>query len=157
MEFSPRELEILAIVQDNLPDSLSPYADIAEKAGMTEEMVFAFLARLRENGVIRRFGASIRHQQSGWNHNAMVAWIASREEAEVYGPIAASHSNVSHAYFRPSQSSDWPYTLYTMVHGRTKDECEAVIRELAAMLPLPDYEVLRSVRELKKTSMRYFE
>ena len=70
-QFTPAEQAVLRIVQDNLPDSLTPYADIAEKAGMTENQVLELLGSLKESGAIRRFGASIKHQKTGWTHNAM--------------------------------------------------------------------------------------
>lgn len=155
-QFSAAERAALAIVQGNLPDSLTPYADIAAQTGLTEAGVLALLSRLRESGAIRRFGASIRHQRTGWTHNAMVAWVASEEEADACGPIAAAHARVSHAYYRPSAAPDWPYTLYTMVHGRSETECLGVVEDLLGAWPLRDYAVLRSLRELKKTSMTYF-
>lgn len=155
--FKPWERAVLAICQANLPDSLTPYADIAAACGVTERDVLELLERLRGCGAIRRFGASIRHQRTGWTCNAMVAWAATPEEAEKWGPVAAGNPNVSHVYFRPSPSPDWPYTLYTMAHGRSEAECANVIAELAGSWPLDKYAVLRSVRELKKTSMTYFD
>ena len=76
MKFTDKEEAILRIVQKNLPDTLTPYADIAAATGTTEEEVIALLERLKESGAIRRFGASIKHQRTGWSHNAMVAWVA---------------------------------------------------------------------------------
>ncbi|MDE7371197.1 MAG: Lrp/AsnC family transcriptional regulator [Desulfovibrio sp.] len=154
--FSAAERAALAIVQGNIPDSLTPYADIAARTGLTEAEVLALLTRLKESGAIRRFGASIRHQRTGWTHNAMVAWIASEEEARACGPIAATHPRVSHAYYRPSRAADWPYTLYTMAHGRSEAECLGVVDDLLAAWPLREYAILRSLKELKKTSMTYF-
>lgn len=147
---------MLAICQDNLPASLTPYADIAAICGVSEAEVLDLLKRLKTSGVIRRFGATIRHQRTGWTHNAMVAWIATQEEAERWGPVAARNPNVSHVYFRPSPTADWPYTLYAMAHGRSEAECAGVIECLAKSWPLARYAVLRSIRELKKTSMTYF-
>lgn len=155
-QFSAAERAALAIVQGNLPDSLTPYADIAAQTGLAESDVLDLLSRLRASGAIRRFGASIRHQRTGWTHNAMVAWIADEAAADVCGPIAAAHARVSHAYYRPSPAPDWPYTLYTMVHGRSEAECMGVVEDLLGAWPLRDYAVLRSLRELKKTSMTYF-
>lgn len=155
-EFSEREKAILAIVQEDLPDSLSPYAEIAARTGASESEVLELLRRLKDSGIIRRFGASIRHQRSGWNSNAMVAWIATREQADAWGPVLAASRHVSHSYFRPSCFPEWPYTLYAMVHGRSDAECEDVIRELARNWPAAQYAVLKSVKELKKTSMKYF-
>lgn len=156
MEFSAAEKKILQIVQGDLPDSLRPYADIGEQCGVSEEYVVNFLSRLKESGIIRRFGATLRHQRAGWNHNAMVAWIATEEEAEKYGPIAATHPGISHAYYRPSPGPQWAYTLYTMTHGRTREECLKVVEELKDLWPLRQYAILESIRELKKTSMVYF-
>jgi len=71
--FTEEERKILRIVQADLPDSLTPYADIAkEVGGVTEETVMNLLRELKDEGVIRRFGASIKHQRAGWGSNAMV-------------------------------------------------------------------------------------
>ena len=156
--FTPTESSILRIVQKDLPDSLTPYADIAEEAGTTEEAVLELLRSLKEEGVIRRFGASIKHQRAGWAANAMVAWIVRDEKRDIdgLGSRAAENSNVSHCYYRPSAASDWPYELYTMVHGRSEDEVDSVIAALQADLKLKDYCVLASRREFKKISPTYF-
>lgn len=156
MNFTEQEKAILAIVQDNLPDSLNPYEDIARRCGVSEEDVLSLLQRLRESGVIRRFGASIRHHRSPWRANAMVAWIASEEQALDFAQVATDLPNISHVYFRPSSAPDWPYTLYTMIHGRTQAECDETVNRLLASWPLQEYAVLRTVRELKKISPTYF-
>lgn len=155
-QFTEKERQILAIVQDNLPDSLTPYADIAKICQVTEAEVLDLLNSLKDTGAIRRFGASIRHQRTGWNHNAMVAWLATEEEAEICGAMLADNPHVSHSYFRPTSAEDWPYTFYTMVHGRSARECQQVVETLAQSWPLKEYAILRSIRELKKTSMTYF-
>ena len=151
-EFTPTQKDILRIVQADLPDSLTPYADIAREVGTSEEAVLELLRSLKEEGVIRRFGASIKHQRTGWNVNAMVE----RERVEEVGTKASEHDHVSHCYYRPSSAEDWPYELYTMVHARSNEECTKVIEELRAMTGLGDYLVLTSIRELKKCSPTYF-
>ncbi len=156
MRFTEQEETILRIVQSNLPDTLTPYADIASEAGVTEDEVIDLLSRLKEDGTIRRFGASIKHQRTGWKHNAMVAWKMTEEEADVAGPLAARHPRISHCYYRPSSARDWPYTLYTMVHGRSAEECLETVAELRKTPPFAEYAVLESIKELKKISMRYF-
>ncbi len=155
-DFTSVEAAVLRIVQADLPDSLTPFADIAREAGTTEDEVLALLRALKEEGVIRRFGASIKHQKAGWSSNAMVAWICPESEADAIGRAAAGHPHVSHCYFRPSKAEDWPFELYTMVHGRNPGECEAVIAELQERLGLREYRVLSSLRELKKISPTYF-
>ena len=140
-QFTETERAILRIVQADLPDSLTPYADIARTVGCTEEEVLDLLSRLKKSGAIRRFGASIKHQKTGWNHNAMVGWKVAPELVEECGPSAAP---------------DWPYELYTMVHGRSEQECLDVAQELIATTPLREYAILKSLKELKKISMTYF-
>lgn len=155
-QFTETERAILRIVQADLPDSLTPYADIARAVGCTEEEVLDLLSRLKQSGAIRRFGASIKHQKTGWTHNAMVAWIVDEADSDAIGEVAAKNQRISHVYFRPTSAPDWPYTLYTMVHGRSEDECLQVIEELRRETALDEYAVLDSLEELKKTSMTYF-
>ena len=155
-QFSPEEQAVLRIVQTNLPDSLTPYADMAQQAGMTEAQVLELLARLKASGAIRRFGASIKHQKTGWTHNAMVAWKVTPEQVDACGLKAAEHSHISHAYYRPSSAPDWPYELYTMIHGRSEDECLGVVEDIRRTTALQEYAILRSLKELKKISMTYF-
>ena len=86
----------------------------------------------------------------------MVAWIVGEAESEAAGEFAARNPRISHVYFRPTSAPDWPYTLYTMVHGRSEEECREVIDELRRETTLDEYAVLDSLEELKKTSMTYF-
>ena len=155
-QFTETERAILRIVQADLPDTLTPYADIGRTVGCTEEEVLDLLSRLKQSGAIRRFGASIKHQKTGWTHNAMVAWIVDEADSDAIGEVAAKNQRISHVYFRPTSAPDWPYTLYTMVHGRSEDECLQVIEELRRETALDEYAVLDSLEELKKTSMTYF-
>lgn len=154
--FSDQERAILRIVQKNLPDSPTPYADIASGVGVDEATVLALLRELRDQGAIRRFGASLKHQKAGFSHNAMVAWIVAGEDVDEIGRQAAEHSLISHCYYRPSSAPDWPYEFYTMIHGRSPDEYKDVIAFLIRSTALKDYAVLESLKELKKTSMTYF-
>ena len=156
-DFTDTERKILRIVQKNLPDSLTPYADIAREAGTDERFVLELLRRMKEDGSIRRFGASIKHQRAGFSYNAMIAWATvSEAEADAAGAIAATHPLISHCYYRPCDAPDWPYNMYTMTHGRHKDEYLEVIDFILENTTLKEYAVLHSLRELKKISMTYF-
>ncbi len=154
--FTEKEQAILRIVQKNLPDSATPYADIASNVGCTEEEVLQLLQKLKDDGAIRRFGASIKHQKTGWDFNAMVAWEVTEEAADAFGKIAAQNPNISHCYFRPSSSPDWKYTLYTMTHGRSEEECRNTIRDVQNSTGVQNFAVLESIQEFKKISMTYF-
>lgn len=154
--FTEAERNLLRIVQRDLPDSATPFAELAARTGLNEEAILDLLRKLKKNGSIRRFGANIKHQKAGYAWNAMVAWQASIEEADKTGPLMAEDPMVSHCYFRPSPGDEWPYTLYTMVHGRSRDDVSETIARLKARSGLEIHTVLESLEELKKTSMNYF-
>ncbi len=154
--FTPLEEKILALAGDDLPDGPAPFEAIARAAGTDEETVLALLRRLKDEGTIRRFGATLRHQKAGWGHNAMVAWrVDDPGRAEAVGLVLADCPQVSHCYIRRTYPQ-WRYNLYTMIHGRNPGDCLKTAAELSQATGVADYTVLQSVRELKKTSMRYF-
>ncbi|HCR12265.1 MAG TPA: Lrp/AsnC family transcriptional regulator [Solidesulfovibrio sp.] len=147
--------EILKRVQGSLPDSAAPYADIAAAVGTDEAHVLDLLSRMAATGEIRRFGATLKHQKAGFGANVMVAWYVPEEDVDRIGAIMAKRPEISHCYHRVN-CLDWPYNLYTMIHGRTQDACRAVVEALCAATGLDDYAMLFSLKELKKVSMRYF-
>jgi len=156
MSFSEHEKKILRIVQADLPDSQTPFADIAREAGVGEDEVLSLLGRLKTGGYIRRFGATLRHQQAGYGFNAMVAWYVDQDRDIVdIGRTMARRTEITHCYERKN-CLDWPYNLYTMIHGQSRDDCQRVVEELMAETGLAQYEMLFSNEELKKTSMKYF-
>ena len=107
--FTEEERKILRIVQADLPDSLTPYADIAkEVGGVTEETVMNLLRELKDEGVIRRFGASIKHQRAGWSANAMVGWIVRGRDVEELGRRAAAIPTCPTATTAPPASATGP-------------------------------------------------
>lgn len=162
-DFSKTERSILRMVQGSLPDSATPFAEVAaavrSKTGqpVSEADVLELLQELKAAGAIRRFGATLRHQKAGWAANVMVAWVCPEEQASELGKRMASHQRVSHCYHRPPPAdADWPYRLFTMVHGRSQEECRQTVRELAELSGLQQQALLTSLKELKKTSMVYF-
>ncbi len=157
MNFTEKERAILGIVQADLPDSLTPYADIAKEVGVSEDVVIALLSGLVEDTTIRRFGASIKHQRTGYDSNAMVAWRIDENLIDEAARIASDNKNISHCYYRPSSAADWPYTLFTMIHGKTDQECLDVVEKLRQTTSLDEYAILESIKELKKISMTYFD
>ena len=155
-EFSQVERCILAVAGDNLPDGPEPFARIAEACGTDEETVLDLLARLKDEGVIRRFGATLRHQKAGYGKNAMVAWrVEPPHDARAVGELMAARPEISHCYERRTYP-EWKYNLYTMIHGKNAGDCARTARELSDLTGISDWLELKSVRELKKTSMRYF-
>ena len=147
--------EILKRVQGSLPDSAAPYANIAAAVGTDEAHVLDLLSRMTGTGEIRRFGATLKHQKAGFGANVMVTWYVPEEDVDRIGAIMSERPEISHCYHRIN-CLDWPYNLYTMIHGRSKDDCQAVVEALCAATGLDDYAMLFSLKELKKVSMRYF-
>ncbi|EPR35392.1 putative transcriptional regulator, AsnC family [Alkalidesulfovibrio alkalitolerans DSM 16529] len=156
LNFTDAEKRALAILQRDLPDSATPFADVATATGLSEAEVIALVKRLKDEGVIRRFGATLRHQKAGYGHNAMVAWYAEDGvDLDAVGAIFAARPEISHCYVRRN-CMDWPYNFYTMIHGSSPGDCLRVVEELIEATGIPQYDILESVRELKKTSMVYF-
>lgn len=154
--FTETEQRILALAGGDLPDHPEPFRVIAEEAGTDEAQVIEFLAGLKEEHVIRRFGATLRHQKAGYGHNAMVAWVVPDERVEEVGEIFSARPEISHCYVRPTYP-EWKYNFYTMMHGERPGHCAEVVLELEKQLGITDNCMLNSIRELKKTSMVYFK
>ncbi|OGR34963.1 MAG: transcriptional regulator [Desulfovibrionales bacterium GWA2_65_9] len=154
--FTETEARILALAGADIPDGPAPFAAMAEQAGCTEDEVLALLSRLKDEGVIRRFGATLRHQKAGYGHNAMVAWrVDDEDESQRVGKLMAERPEISHCYIRRTYPQ-WKYNLYTMIHGKNPGDCMEVVNAISTATGVSDYQILQSVRELKKISMRYF-
>jgi siroheme decarboxylase len=153
--FTDLEKKIIALIQGDLPVSRQPYFEVAEKLGLEEETVLSVLKNLSERGVIRRFGATLRHQKSGFNANAMIAWQVEEDRIEAVGKEVAQFPQVSHCY-RRNPAKDWPYNLYTMVHAKDETSCRETAKKISEKTGIRMYSILFSRRELKKTSMQYF-
>ncbi len=149
------EKKVLASIQDDIPITERPYYEMAAKVGLSEEIFLKTMKVLVDRCVVRRFGATIRHQKSGFEANAMTAWQVDEARIDKVGQIMASCRHVSHCYRRNPQK-DWPYNLYTMIHAKDKPSCRAIAQKLAEQTDVKTYTLLFSHRELKKTSMRYF-
>lgn len=152
---SDLEKRVIASIQGDLPVIERPYRQIAERLGITEDQLLAVLRDLCRRGVIRRFGATLRHQKSGFAANAMGAWQVPEARIGEVGEIMAASPSVSHCY-RRDPNAHWPYNLYTMIHAGDPETCRAIAEDLSRRTGITDYILLFSQRELKKTSMQYF-
>jgi siroheme decarboxylase len=152
---SDLEKRVIASIQDDLPVTERPYRLIAERLGIPENQLLAILRDLCDRGVIRRFGATLRHQKSGFAANAMGAWRVPETRITEVGEIMAASPSVSHCY-RRNPNAHWPYNLYTMIHAGDRETCQAIAEDLSRQTGISDYILLFSRRELKKTSMQYF-
>jgi len=149
------EKKIIASIQGDIPVVERPFLEIANQLGISEDELLKKINDLCARGVIRRFGATIRHQLSGYTANAMTAWKVEDDRVDEVGEIMASFREVSHCYVRKT-TENWPYNLYTMIHAKDEDACRAIAREMSKKASVHQYTLLFSVKELKKTSMQYF-
>ncbi len=148
--------KVISLIQGDLPPGGRPFAPLAREAGMSEEDFLARIRSLKERGVIRRFGATLRHQEAGFNSNAMIAWHVPEDKIDQAGERLARYREVTHCYHRRPQG-EWKYNLYTMVHGDSPEECRRVAERMSRETGVEEYEILFSEREFKKTSMEYFQ
>jgi DNA-binding Lrp family transcriptional regulator len=155
MVIDNKDKKIIRAMQGDLPFDLKPFEVVAKKIGITEEELIKRVRELKESGIIRRFGATLRHQEAGFKSNVMVAWYVPENRVKEAGRILARFSEVTHCYQRRPQG-DWHYNLYTMIHGASRKECLMTAERMARTIDVEDYELLFSEKEFKKTSMEYY-
>ena len=149
------EKKVIALIQGDIPVTQRPYLALAERIGITENQMIEILTGLDQKGIIRRYGATLRHQKSGYTANAMVAWQVNEERTDEVGEKMAGFREVSHCYRRNPQKL-WPYNLYTMIHAKSEADCLETAKKISEAISVPTYTLLFSKKELKKTSMSYF-
>ena len=154
-ELSDLEVRVIQLCQDDLPLEPRPFAAQAEKLGINEDELLAILHSFTERKLMRRFAAVMNHRTAGFKANAMGVWAVPEDDLEEIGPQMAGFAAVSHCYRRPTYD-DWPYTVFTMVHGRSARDCEATIDAIASETGVDEYTLLWSIKEYKKVRLRYF-
>ena len=144
---------ILALAQGDLPIEEEPFDCWASELGIDPAELLRRLAALKASGVIRDFKAILRHRQAGMQANAMVAWAVPEERREAIGRLLAEEPLITHCYERPGFGE---FALFSMIHAHSVPELETVIEGIAQRIGIKRFKVYTSVRELKKSSMRYF-
>ncbi len=155
IELTPLHHKVIALSQHDIEITPEPFKRIVEELDISYEEFFGILKELKEAGVMRRFAGILNHRNAGFNANAMVVWDVDEKRGEEMGEKAAAFSAVSHCYLRPKYPN-WPYNLFTMVHGKTTDETNAIIREMASEIEHFARRPLYSTREFKKVRIKYF-
>ena len=148
------ERKILAVLQKGFPKSQTPYEDMAGQIGIDTEELLAILEDWKKQGKLRRIGAIVNHFKVGYGAGAMVVWRAEPEDIERVGEILAGFKEVSHAYER-HVCENWPYSLYTMVHGANAEDVRRNIERMSQACGVNDYRILTTEKELKKVPPTY--
>ncbi len=154
-ELTAKDRKLLAQIQGDLPLCISPFAAIAQKTRWDEKELLRRIQSFIRRGMIRRFGAILRHQKAGYRGNAMVVWKVPEDQVPRVSRAMASFPAVSHCYLRAAHPG-WPFNLYTMVHGQSERDCQWIARQISKNTGMKDYRLLFSKREHKKSSMTYF-
>ena len=155
IELTPLHHAIIKRAQYDIKMESEPFKHIIEELDIDYETFFSILIELQEAGIMRRFASILNHRKAGFNANAMVVWDVDAENGEAIGEAAAAFSAVSHCYLRPKYDN-WPYNLFTMVHGKTTEETNGIIEEMAKEIESKSHMPLYSSREFKKVRIEYF-
>lgn len=147
---------LIVATQAGLPLVARPYAAIAEQLVISEDEVMARLQGLLGSGMIRRIGAVPNHYAIGWTANGMTVWDVADEQVDQLGALVGALPFVTHCYRRPRALPAWPYNLFAMVHGSSRDECSAKAEEIRLLLGAAcrANDILYSTKILKKTGLR---
>jgi siroheme decarboxylase len=147
---------VIRATQGDMPVIPEPYVPAAAALGVTVDALIEHLHGMVERGLLRRVAAILFHRRAGFSANGMGVWKVPDDQVLEIGPRMAAIRGISHCYQRPTYE-DWPYQLFTMAHGRSKEECDAVLDAVAASVPdLQDRAILYSSTEFKKVRLLYF-
>ena len=151
------DIEVIRATQGKQPVVPEPYAEPAERLGMSVEALLAHMEGMIERRLLRRVAAILYHRRAGFSANGMGVWEVPEDRILELGPRMASVRGVSHCYQRPTYP-DWPYSVFTMAHGRSKEECDAILDSIADEHDLhgSNRAVLYSSTEFKKVRLLYF-
>jgi siroheme decarboxylase len=149
------DIAVIRALQGDMPVVTEPYAPAAAAVGLSQERFLAHLEGMRERRLLRRVAAILYHRRAGFSANGMGVWKVPDERIMELGPRMAAYRGISHCYQRPTYQ-DWPYSIFTMAHGRSKDECDAILDAIAAETGIADRATLYSSTEFKKVRLLYF-
>jgi siroheme decarboxylase len=155
IELSDLDVAVIRATQGPMDPVSEPYAGAAAELGMPVAKLLDHLEDMRERRALRRVAAILFHRRAGFSANGMGVWKVPEERILELGPRMASFRGISHCYQRPTYA-DWPYSVFTMAHGRSKDECDTILDSIAADTGIEERRTLYSSTEFKKVRMLYF-
>ena len=145
---------IINKLQENFNIVSNPYKSICEYLNISEFRLFEQIKELKKAGMIKRISAVLRHRNIGFDFNGMTCLKIPDDKIKSAGEKTALFPEVSHCYQRPT-FPDWPYSLFAMIHSRTKKECFDIVNKISKKIECSDYIVLFSTKEFKKERVKY--
>ena len=155
VDYDEFDREVIRATQGDMPVVSEPFAPAAARLGIDEAKLLEHMAAMKERGILRRVAAILYHRRAGFSANGMGVWKVPDEKIEELGPRMAAFRGISHCYQRPTYA-DWPYSVFTMAHGRSKEECDAILDAIADEFSIAERATLYSSTEFKKIRLLYF-
>ncbi|MGI8413025.1 MAG: siroheme decarboxylase subunit alpha [Solirubrobacteraceae bacterium] len=149
------DIAVIGALQGAMPVISEPYGPAAAQLGMSQERLLAHLEGMQERRLLRRVAAILFHRRAGFSANGMGVWKVPEERIMELGPRMAAFRGISHCYQRPIYE-DWPYSVFTMAHGRSKEQCDAILDSIATSTGIEERTTLYSSTEFKKVRLLYF-
>ena len=149
------DIAVIRALQGDMPVIPEPYAPAAAELGMPRSGCSSIFAGMQERRLLRRVAAILFHRRAGFSANGMGVWKVPDERIMEIGPRMAAFRGISHCYQRPTYE-DWPYSVFTMAHGRSKEECDAILDSIADETGITERATLYSSTEFKKIRLLYF-
>jgi siroheme decarboxylase len=153
--YDERDIAVIRALQGDLPVVSEPYAPAAAELNMAVPELLAHLEAMQQRRLLRRVAAILYHRRAGFSANGMGVWKVPDDRIMEIGPRMAAFRGISHCYQRPTYQ-DWPYSVFTMAHGRSKEECDAVLTSIAEQTGIDERATLYSSTEFKKIRLLYF-
>jgi siroheme decarboxylase len=147
--------DVIRALQGDMPVIPEPYRPAADALGIDQAKLLEHVEGMKERRLLRRVAAILFHRRAGFSANGMGVWKVPVGEELEYGKRMAAFRGISHCYQRPTYE-DWPYSVFTMAHGRSKEECDAILDAIAAETRIDDRATLYSSTEFKKIRLLYF-
>jgi siroheme decarboxylase len=155
IELSDLDIAVIRALQGDMPVVEEPYAPAARELGISQGQLLDHLESMRERKALRRVAAILFHRRAGYSANGMGVWRVPDDRILELGPRMASFRGISHCYQRPTYE-DWPYSVFTMAHGRSKEECDAILDSIETATGITERATLYSSTEFKKIRLLYF-
>jgi DNA-binding Lrp family transcriptional regulator len=155
IELSDLDVSAIRALQGPMEVVHEPYAEAAAELGLDQAAFLGHLESMRERKALRRVAAILFHRRAGFSANGMGVWKVPDERISELGPRMAAFRGISHCYQRPTYG-DWPYSVFTMAHGRSKEECDAILDSIAEDTGIQERRTLYSSTEFKKIRLLYF-
>src|SRR5947209_4321301 len=149
------DVAVIRALQGDMSVIPEPYQPAAAALGVSQAKLLDHLAGMQERRLLRRVAAILYHRRAGFSANGMGVWNVPPDEVLETGKLMAAFRGISHCYERPTYA-DWPYSVFTMAHGRSKEECDAILEAIADETGISDRATLYSSTEYKKIRLLYF-